>query len=278
MRSLPLALAALLVLGSFSSVAAAEPAPKIEVTARRLFQAHADSVITVRATVALTMSAGDSPSQSRDQTVEEFGTVITADGLVVVAASAIDPATAADGRTVNMRGNQVKLSVTSEVKEARFIMPDGSEIPAVVVYKDRDLNLAYLRPEAGAEEAKDAKFVPIVLSATQKLGVMDEVVVLSRLDKAMGRTACVECDYVRAVLETPRAYYSIHISTAGLPVFGNSGHFAGIITTRFGSAGDNGGISMSPVVLPASEVVKSIEQAKAKPAVVPAAKPPEAQK
>ncbi|MEY4776774.1 MAG: hypothetical protein RL759_1287, partial [Verrucomicrobiota bacterium] len=205
MRSLPLALAALLAFGSFSPALAADPAPKIEVTARRLFKAHADSVITVRATVALTMAAGDSPTQSRDQTVEEFGTVVTADGLVVVAASSIDPATAADGRTVNVRGNQVKLSVTSEVKEARFIMPDGSEIPAVVVFKDRDLNLAYLRPEPGAEEAKDAKFVPIVLAETQKLGVLDEVVVLSRLDKAMGRTASVECDYVRAVLEKPRA-------------------------------------------------------------------------
>jgi hypothetical protein len=278
MRSLPLALAALLAFGSFSPAAAADPAPKIEETARRLFKAHADSVITVRATVALTMAAGDSPSQSRDQTVEEFGTVVTADGLVVVAASSIDPATAADGRTVNMRGSQVKLTVTSEVKEARFILPDGSEIPAVVVYKDRDLNLAYLRPEPGAEEAKDAKFVPIVLSATQKLGVLDEVVVLSRLDKAMGRTACVECDAVRAILEKPRAYYSIHISTTGLPIFGNTGNFAGFITTRFGSASDNGGISMSPVVLPAAEVVKSIEQAKTKPAVAPTAKPVEAKK
>jgi hypothetical protein len=157
-------------------------------------------------------------------------------------------------------------------------MPDGSEIPAVVVFKDRDLNLAYLRPEPGAEEAKDAKFVPIVLAETQKLGVLDEVVVLSRLDKAMGRTASVECDYVRAVLEKPRAYYSIHLSTTGLPVFGNSGNFAGLITTRFGSAGDNGGISMSPVVLPAAEVVKSIQQAKAKPALPPTAKPVEAKK
>lgn len=276
MRTLSLALAALLVHAPASFLHAAEPAPKIEETARQLFKAHADSVLTVRATVALTMSAGDSPSQSRDQTVEEFGTVVTADGLVVVAASSIDPATAADGRTVNMRGNQVKLSVTSEVKEARFIMPDGSEIPAVVVYKDRDLNLAYLRPEAGAEEAKDAKFVPINLTAVQKLGILDEVVVLSRLDKAMGRTASVECDAVRAVLEKPRAYYSIHLSTTGLPVFGNTGHFAGLLTTRFGSAGDNGGISMSPVVLPAAEVVKSIEQAKTK--LAPAAKAPEAKK
>jgi hypothetical protein len=272
-----LALAACLSLGPVSACAA-EPAPKIEETARRLFKAHADSVITVRATVALTMSAGDSPAQSRDQAVEEFGTVITADGLVVVAASAIDPATAADGRTVNMRGSQVKLSVTSEVKEARFIMPDGAEVPATVVFKDRDLNLAYLAPEVGAEEAKDAKFVPIVTTPTQPLGVLDEVVVLSRLDKAMGRTAAVECDAVRATLDKPRAYYSIHISTTGLPVFGASGRFAGLLTTRFGSAGDNGGISMSPVVLPAAEVVKSIEQAKAKRAAAPAPKPVEAKK
>lgn len=277
MRLLRLIAASCLVVAT-ATASAAESAPKIEETARRLFKAHADSIVTVRATVALTMSAGDSPSQSRDQAVEEFGTIVTADGLVVVAASSIDPATAADGRTVNMRGSQVKLSVTSEVKEARLIMPDGTEIPATVVFKDRDLNLAYLAPEAGAEEAKDAKFIPIVATPTQKLGVLDEVVVLSRLDKSMGRTACVECDAVRAMLEKPRAYYSIHISTTGLPVFGNSGQFAGLTTTRFGSAGDNGGISMSPVVLPASEVVKSIEQAKAKRAAAPAPKPTEAKK
>jgi S1-C subfamily serine protease len=267
----------LLCLGTLTA-SAADAAPKIEETARRIFKANADSVITVRATVALTMSAGDSPSQSRDQTVEEFGTVVTADGLVVVAASAIDPATAADGRTVNMRGNQVKLSVTSEVKEARFIMPDGTEVPATVVFKDRDLNLAFLAPEAGADEAKDAKFVPISTASIQKLGVLDEVVVLSRLDKAMGRTACVECDAVRAALDKPRAYYSIHVNLTGLPVFGVSGQFAGFTTTRFGSSGDNGGISMSPVVLPAAEVVKSLEQAKAKRASAPASKPAPAAK
>ncbi|NBV79050.1 MAG: hypothetical protein EBR62_04210, partial [Verrucomicrobia bacterium] len=80
MRTLSLALAAFLVHAPASFLHAAEPAPKIEETARQLFKAHADSVLTVRATVALTMSAGDSPSQSRDQTVEEFGTVVTADG------------------------------------------------------------------------------------------------------------------------------------------------------------------------------------------------------
>lgn len=264
---------------AFLLVKAAPAAPTpIEETARRLFKAQADSIITVRATVALTMSAGDSPSQSRDQTVEEFGTVLTTDGLVVVSASSIDPATAADGRTVNMRGNQVKLAVTSEVKEARFIMPDGTEVPAVVIFKDRDLNLAYLAPEIGADEAKEAKFVPILISPLQKLEVLDEVVVLSRLEKAMGRTAAVECDAVKAVIEKPRQFYVIHISTPGLPVFGVTGNFAGFLTTRFGSAGEGGGISMSPVVLPAAEVVKSIEQAKAKRVATPAPKPSEAKK
>ncbi len=263
---------------SLLTAGAAEAAPKIEETARRLFKMQADSIITVRATVALTMSAGDNPSQSRDQTVEEFGTVLTSDGLVVVSASSIDPATAADGRTVNMRGNQVKLSVTSEVKEARFIMPDGTEVPATVIFKDRDLNLAYLAPEVGAEEAKDAKFIPILTSPIQKLTVLDEVVVLSRLEKAMGRTAAVECDSIKAVLDKPRQFYVIHIPTPGLPVFGNTGNFAGFLTTRFGSAGEAGGISISPVVLPAAEVVKSIEQAKAKRAATPAPKPPDAKK
>ncbi|GBL43377.1 hypothetical protein EMGBD4_08760 [Verrucomicrobiota bacterium] len=102
---------------------------KIEETARRLFKSHADAVITVRATVALTMTAGDAPSQSRDQSVEELGTVVTAQGLVVISASSIDPATAMDGRTVNMRGAPVKLAVTSEVKEPASSWPTAPKSP-----------------------------------------------------------------------------------------------------------------------------------------------------
>ena len=257
----------LLLLSGLTTLGAADQ--KIEETARRLFKSNADSVVTVRATVALTMAAGDAPSQSRDQSVEEFGTVITAQGLVMISASSIDPATAMDGRTVNMRGAQVKLAVTSEVKEARLILADGTEIPATVVYKDRDLNLAFLAPEAGAEEAKDAKFLPIDTSGDQTLGVLDEVVVLSRLDKSMGRAAAVECDYVRAVIAKPRRSLSIHLSTAGLPVFALGGRFAGFTTVRFGGAGDAEGITATPVVLPAEDVRKAIAAAQAKPAPAP---------
>jgi hypothetical protein len=257
----------LLLLAGLTGVGAADQ--KIEETARRLFKSHADAVVTVRATVALTMAAGDAPSQSRDQSVEEFGTVITAQGLVMISASSIDPATAMDGRTVNMRGAQVKLAVTSEVKEARIILADGTEIPATVVYKDRDLNLAFLAPEAGAEEAKDAKFIPIDTSAEQALDVLDEVVVLSRLDKAMGRVAAVECDFIRAVVTKPRRFLALHLAATGLPVFGVSGKFAGFTTVRFGSAGDAEGISASPVVLPAAEVRKAIAAALARPVPAP---------
>jgi S1-C subfamily serine protease len=246
---------------------------KIEETARRLFKSHADAVVSVRATVALTMAAGDAPSQSRDQSVEEFGTVVSAKGLVMISASSIDPATAMDGRTVNMRGAQVKLAVTSEVKEARIILADGTEIPATVVYKDRDLNLAFLAPDAGAEESKDAKFLPIDTSEEQALGVLDEVVVLSRMDKSLGFAAAVECDYVRAVIVKPRRFLAIHLPTTGLPVFALGGRFAGFTTVRFGSAGEAEGIAASPAVLPAADVRKAIAAAVAATVAKPAPAP-----
>ena len=257
----------LALLAGFTSLGAAEA--KIEETARRLFKSHADAIVTVRATVALTMTAGDAPSQSRDQSVEELGTVVGDKGLVMISASSIDPATAMDGRTVTMRGAPVKLAVTSEVKEARFILADGTEVPATVVYKDRDLNLAFLAPEPGAEEAKEAKFLPIDTSSEQALEVLDEVVVLSRLDKSMGRVSAVECDFVRAVVTKPRRFLSIHLASTGLPVFGVSGKFAGFTTVRFGSSGEGEGIAATPVVLPAAEVRKAIAAALARPVPAP---------
>lgn len=263
LRCLPL----LALLLGLAPLGAADP--KIEETARRLFKSHADAIVTIRATVALTMTAGDAPAQSRDQSVEELGTVVGAQGLVMISASSIDPATAMDGRTVNMRGAPVKLAVTSEVKEARIILADGTEVPATVVFKDRDLNLAFLAPEPGAEEAKDAKFAPIDTSAEQALEVLDEVVILSRMDKAMGRVAAVECDFVRAVVTKPRRFLSIHLASTGLPVFGVSGKFAGFTSVRFGSSGEGEGISATPVVLPAAEVRKAIAAASARPVPAP---------
>jgi hypothetical protein len=73
------------------------------------------------------------------------------------------------------------------------------------------------------------------------------------------------------MVEKPRRFLSIHLPTVGLPVFGLSGKFAGFTTTRFGSAGEGGSISMAPVVLPASEVIKAIDQAAAKQKATPAA-------
>ena len=146
-----------LLLGAASLLAADTPA---EATARVLHRTLGDAVVFVRATVSVTVTPGDQPAQSRDRTFEQLGTVVSADGRVLLAASAIDPAGVMDGRTVNTPMGEMKISATSQVKEAFIVLADGTEIPAKVVLKDKDLNLALVAPIAASYASMYASQCP----------------------------------------------------------------------------------------------------------------------
>lgn len=259
----------LIFLGSAATLAAADTAA--EAVARTLHRTLADSVVVVRATVSVTVTPGDQPAQSRDRTFEQVGTVISPDGRVVLAASSVDPAAVMDGRTVNTPMGEMKISATSQVKEAFIVLADGTEIPAKVVLKDKDLNLALVAPVAPVAE----KLVAVDTAASAMVEPVDEVVVLGRMDKSFNRAAKVEVDSVAAVVTKPRTLISIHIPVTGCPVFSDQGKFVGITSGKVDTSADaeSGGVSMEPVVVPAETIRKFLAQAKpATPAGAPAGK------
>lgn len=252
----------LLTVGSFAFAGTADtPA---EATARVLHRKLGDAVVLIRATVSVTVTPGDQPAQTRDRTFEQLGTVVSADGRVLLSATSIDPAAVMDGRTVNTPAGPMKLAATSQVKEAFIVLADGTEIPAKVVLKDKDLNLALVAPVAAGTET----FVPVDVAASDTVEPVDEVVVLGRMDKSFNRVAKVEIDAVAAVVAKPRPLISIHINATGCPVFSVAGKFVGITSGKIDAAsdGDAEGVSMEPVVIPAATVQKFLAQASAKPA------------
>lgn len=246
-----------------ASVRAADT--QAEATARILHKRYADAVVVVRVTVAVTVTPGDQPAQSSDRTFEQTGTVVSADGRVLLAASSVDPAVVMDGRTVNTPMGAMKLSAVSQVKEAFIVLADGTEVPAKVLLKDRDLNLALVAPVAPGTET----FVPVDTSVSEMVEPVDEVVVLGRMDKSFDRCPKVEIDSVAAVVTKPRPLISIHVNVTGCPVFSASGKFVGITSGKVEdpSGRDSGG--MEPVVVPAETVRRFIAQSAAK---APAAK------
>ena len=153
--------------------------------AKGLFRERQDSVIYVVVVAKMEMSAGGR-TQNRDQKIEALGTVIDATGLTVVSYSAIDPGAAARGRIVNTPSGPVTLQVKTEFAEVKLHLSDGTEVPATVVLKDTDLDLAFLRPDAASDEAKAATFKPVDLKDDAKADVMSS---LSLVAPGPGSTA-----------------------------------------------------------------------------------------
>lgn len=239
--------------------------------AREILAAKADSVIVVRATVALTVTAGDQPSQSEDRSIETVGTAVSASGLVLLPASSIDPGAFADGRTVRGPAGPMRLSVVSEVKEAFLVLADGTEIAAKVVLKDKDLNLALLAPLT----APATPLVAVDTAVSAELAVADEVIVLGRMGKSLERAPRVDIDSVCATVAKPRPLAVIHLPYPGSPVFDAKGRFAGLTSGKpaaEGEDGESGAMGMTPVVVPAATIVRFLE-AGAKAAAAAAAAP-----
>lgn len=243
----------------------------VQRAARELLAAKADSVVVVRATVSLTITAGDLPSQTEDRSLETIGTAVSPAGLVLLPASSIDPGAYADGRTVRGPAGPMRLAVVSDVKETFLVLADGTEIPAKVVLKDKDLNLALVAPVA----APAAPLVAVDTSVSGELAVADDVIVLGRMGKGLERAPRVDIDQVCATVAKPRPLAVIHLPYPGSPVFDAKGRFAGLISGKPSAEGDDeaGAMGMTPVVVPAVTVARFLEAGAkaAAPAPAPAA-------
>jgi hypothetical protein len=233
-----------------------------------------DAVVTVRLAIKQSMSFGGRDSKSESKT-ETTGTMIDPSGLTVVSLTTTDPGNAMKetyARAIAARGgNPSQLKFDSEVSDVKIVLADGTEIPADVVLRDKDLDLAYLRPSD-----KPAKPLPFVdLSRDSKPQVLDEVVVVNRLNKAANRVPAVSVGRIEAIVDKPRTFYVLGEATwgysLGAPVFSIDGQLIGILFLRSAKAqiDQTSGFmfsnlsqwGMMPIVLPASDIVDGAKQA-----------------
>lgn len=226
-----------------------------------LTAAHKDAVLYLSALVELEVTLADGPSKTEEKKLEIIGTVLTKDGLIVTPLSTIDVASNVDGRTVNSPRGAVKISAKGTTKEVRILMPDGSEIPAKVVSQDPDLDLAFIRPE---DAAAAKKLNPIDSANHAPLELLQNVIVLGRLNKELNREAVVFTSEIVSLIQKPRTFGKIGAQALGMPVFNQDGKFLGIGVNRFSAKNDteNQTPSASSVILPAEDLLESASQAK----------------
>jgi S1-C subfamily serine protease len=241
--------------------------------AKKICDQYKDAVIWISAVAKISISASDSKTPmnipDREQKAEGLGTIIDPSGMVVTALSNIDPTKLVSGREVaGPGGTRITIEASAILKEVKIILADGTEIPADVVMKDADLDLAFLRPKADAKEAKGVTFPVISLKDSGTAGLADQVVSLGRADEILNRQPQVSRGQIITVTKKPREFLRVNNATQGAPTFTMDGKLLGIGINRA-----NKERSVVTVVLPAADVLEIAEQAKTAKPIVQEEKP-----
>jgi hypothetical protein len=242
--------------------------------ARELAKQHADAIVWVSGTVKMTSGVKGMQMPAQERKFEAPGAVIDPAGLVVVSYTLLDVTSMMGSMSFSDgSGETMKVQFKSEFSDLKIRLTDGTEIPAKLVLKDTDLDLAFVMPDAGSEEAKKAegKYSAIKLEASPAAGILDEVIMVSRLGKSMDRQPAVAIGRIQAVIKKPRTFYAASLAGLGVPAFTADGKVLGILLMRKAAGGDDsdmlGVISMAvnggftPVILPAADVAEVAQQA-----------------
>lgn len=213
---------------------------------RAVYTKYKAAVVTVRVVVAVTDGGDTSNSEGWAN-----GAVLDSSGLTVVALSFLDPTGILD-KLDDQAGPQPAVKIAS----LQMIQEDGTELPAEVVLRDNDLDLAFLRPV----EPPKAPLPSVDLGNAAEPKLLDNVVILTQLGEVARRAHSVAIERIETIVEKPRKYYMVgehrSESVMSAPVFSLEGQFIGIGAMRAITGRGDGDISdsMLVIIVPAADI------------------------
>ncbi|MCP4644173.1 MAG: hypothetical protein GY851_27270 [bacterium] len=234
---------------------------------RTILDAQKSTVVTVKTLIKISGMGSE-----EEIPTEVTGTVIDPTGLTVLALSSTDPTAMIKNMMGGMMGGNFDMS--AQVTDVKILREDGSEIDAEIVLRDKDLDLAFVRP---IEKPADS-MACIDASTPGAPRILDELIGLNRLGKVARRSYAASIERVESVIEKPRTYYILGSqatqTTLGSPMFMLDGSFVGVIVMRSiksdGSAGGmmrmlsgGGPDNIIPVVVPVADIQEAAAQAPA---------------
>ncbi|HVM47469.1 MAG TPA: serine protease [Candidatus Acidoferrum sp.] len=245
--------------GALAALAIPAPADDLAQKGREIFNQHQHAVVTVQEVLKVS-SAGNSASAESKQDIT--GTVLDPSGLTLLSLSACDPTEMYQ----RMLGEEYsRRHVETEISDMKILLDDGTEVPAEIVLRDKDLDLAFIRPKTKPASPMAA----IDLTKTSPAQVLDQVITLNRLNSAAGRAYAASVERISAVIQKPRTFYipdSTMTSTAlGSPAFAADGKLVGVVVMRTissrGGSARNPRDNMASIILPAEDIAKAAKQA-----------------
>ncbi len=224
---------------------------------RALAARYADMIVNVEVVATIKITAGERSLAPQEARFDPNGTVISPTGLTVTALSQIDPRSNLESMIrTRAPGQHVEIGDT-EYKEVKLRRADGTEVPARVVLKDVDLDLAFIAPtEDPAGGRKPFAYVDLDQTATAT--VLGDYFVVTRAPKALQRVPLVQSATLEGVDAKPRLFYIVGGIALGCPVFDSQGRTLGLGLTYFVN-----GRATGPIVMPAADVAEEARQAAA---------------
>jgi hypothetical protein len=228
--------------------------------ARQIFEKNKNAVINVQVVLKVSYSAGGRSAPANETKQEITGTVVDGTGLTVAALSACDPSELAQ----SMMGDG-GYKVETEVIDVKLLLDDNSEVPAEIVLRDKDLDLAFIRPKTKPA----APMAAVDFSKASPVQILDQVVTINRLNRAASRAFSASLERISAVISKPRTFYvpdSTMTATAlGCPAFALDGNIVGIMVLRTvntkGASSRDPRQNMTGIILRAEDVLKGAKQA-----------------
>lgn len=255
------AVAWMAMVGGLLPLAAPVAGDELATQGRQVVERWKEAVVTVRLVLKTSISFGGEAQEEEEKT-DATGTVIDPSGLTVVSLYDTDPAEVYKRMMGGEGMDQSKFSVESKVTDLKLRFADGKEVPAKVVLRDNDLDLAFVRPQE-----KLADPVPALdLSDAAAPDLLDQIVWLDRLREEGDWGIITGLDRIATILHKPRTMYipwnGDFVAELGAPAFSLEGKLVGILVMRLRpSAGAREEGGMLAVMLPAADILEVAKQA-----------------
>jgi len=251
-----------------ASLASLSRADEVADKGREIFKKNQRAVVTVQVVVKMKFSVPGMGGQANESKQDVTGTVVDPSGLTVLALSSCEPGDMLQSMMAGMSDEDMKFKMETELSDVKLLLDDGTELPADIVLRDKDLDLAFVRPVTKPASAMMA----LDLSKSATAQVLDQVITLNRLGKAAGRAYAASVERISAVVQKPRLFYvpgsEMTSTTLGSPAFSLDGNVLGVFVMRSVSQ-KGGGIGMfnfrpqglTTIILPAADILKAARQA-----------------
>jgi hypothetical protein len=231
-------------------------------TARKTLKTYDKAVITLAAVIKIEAKGGEIAGLDQEHKNQCVATLIDPSGLAVTSLTTLSPK-----MRYNRGGGQV-LELECQVQEVKYRLTDGTEVPARVVLKDEDLDLAFLAPLKPLDKATEGKmaFIPMG-DATAQPEVLDATIYIGRTGEDLNYIPTLNLGRIVSIVSTPRTCYLSNMGGLGVPVFDQHGKAMGMICRCVKAEGGEGNSMtrstlISQLILPIADIAKLVPQAK----------------